>query len=358
MKLTKITILSNSLGNGGAERMAGLLSVMCSRIPIEVHIIIVNDGVMYDHVGPLYNLDAHCKSTFNWFRKIEKGYLLYRYLLQNDITIVVDSRPRNNFIRDSISNFIFGKRKKIYLVHSSHLKTYLPNSIFLAQLLYKKAHKIICVSKAIEQQIITKYGFSNTQTIYNPFDFSKINTIENCVSTENYVLYFGRFDEKCKNFSLMLESFHKSRIYEKGYQLVLLGAGPDEAMIQSKIVEHALENKVIIYPFIADPSEYIKKAKFTILTSRYEGFPMSLIESLAHETPVLAVDCNSGPREIVQQEENGLLVENYNATALALAMKRLVEDEVLYLNCKKNARKSVEHLAIDNIRKQWESILV
>jgi glycosyltransferase involved in cell wall biosynthesis len=55
----------------------------------------------------------------------------------------------------------------------------------------------------------------------------------------------------------------------------------------------------------------VQNARFTVLTSHYEGFPMSMVESLALGTPVF-VDCNSGPREIVIDEYNGLLVENYN----------------------------------------------
>lgn len=358
MNSPKIAILSNSLGNGGAERMAGLLSIMLARIPLEAHTIVVNDVVMYDYVGAIYNLESECKSTFKWFKKIEKGYLLYRYLLENEIAIVVDNRPRNNFIRDSISNFILGKRKKIYVVHSANLMNYFPDSVFLAQMLYNKAHKIICVSKMIEQRIIEKYSFTNTLTIYNPYDFSKIKKEQDILFTEKYVLYFGRFDEQCKNFSLMLEGFYKSKIYENGYQLVLMGEGPDEAIIQSKIRAYQLERKVVILPFIADPSDYVLNAKFTILTSRYEGFPMSLIESLALGTPVIAVDCISGPSEIVIHEVNGLLVENHNSNALAMGIKRLIEDEKLYLNCKKKAPKSVEHLALDNIVKQWESMLM
>jgi glycosyltransferase involved in cell wall biosynthesis len=59
----------------------------------------------------------------------------------------------------------------------------------------------------------------------------------------------------------------------------------------------------------------VQNARFTVLTSHYEGFPMSMVESLALGTPVVTVDCNSGPREIVIDEYNGLLVENYNVKA-------------------------------------------
>jgi len=94
-----------------------------------------------------------------------------------------------------------------------------------------------------------------------------------------------------------------------------------------------------------------------MLTSHFEGFPMSLVESLAVGTPVISVDCETGPREIVQNKVNGLLVENYNKTALAAAMNLMIDDEDLYQKCKNNAKKSVEHLSLTNIAQQWQNLL-
>ncbi len=80
---------------------------------------------------------------------------------------------------------------------------------------------------------------------------------------------------------------------------------------------------------------------FTVLTSRYEGFPRSILESLALGTPVISVDCKSGPNEIIQNNLNGLLIENDNSEALAQAMNLLFEDKELYLQCKNNSKLSV-----------------
>jgi glycosyltransferase involved in cell wall biosynthesis len=358
MNKNKVAVISSSLGIGGAERFGALLSIMLEKLDFEVHSVIINDDVDYEYGGKLYNLGALCNSSFFVFKKLKKGFLLSRYLSENNIEIIIDNRPRNNLIRDLISDIIFGNRKKLFIIHSFKLENYLPKSIFFANFLYKKAHKIICVSHAIEERVKQKYKFKNTITIFNPFDFSKVEKSETSCFTREYVLFFGRLDNKIKNFDLMLDAFKFSKIFEKGYDLLIMGSGPDLEWIQNKIDILQINSNVIIIPFNKNPFEYVRQAKFTILTSHYEGFPMSIVESLALGTPVISVDCKSGPSEIILHKENGLLIENYNIEAFACAMNTMIEDKELYLNCKKNASKSVEHLALTTISKQWESIIL
>lgn len=82
------------------------------------------------------------------------------------------------------------------------------------------------------------------------------------------------------------------------------------------------------------------------------------VESLSIGTPVVSVDCKSGPNEIIIHEKNGLLVENYNPQKLGDAMKRLFEDKELYSQCKAYAKDSVQHLSQRNIIQEWQKILI
>jgi len=354
----KVAIVSTSFGGGGAERFAASLGFMLEKLDFEIHNIIINDSVDYQYCGHLLNLGKFEKKPFGFTNKIIKAILLNQYLNKNEIEYVIDNRPRNQFIRDLIGKFIFGKRKSVYVVHSYNFENYFPKSVFLAKILYQNTSKLVCVSHSIEHQVKHKFGFNNTTTIHNFVDISSNNAAKATSDLEDFILFFGRLDNKSKNFDLMLDAFLISGIFNKGYHLKIMGNGPDLDFIQNKIRILHLDNFVKLVPFTSNPFKCVRAAKYTILSSHYEGFPMSIVESLALGIPVIAVDCNSGPGEIIKNEYNGLLVENNNPQAFAEAMNRMIDEPILYNFCKSNSLKSVEHLSLTTISKQWESILI
>ncbi len=353
----KIAIVSASLGVGGAERFAGLLSFMLRDLGYEVHHIIILDHVDYDYKGKLVNLGKLFSDEKGVFRAIKKGKYIAQYLLENDIQIVIDNRSRPLFLREVFTKWIYGNRKCYFMIHSSNLEMYFSKFSFGVNFLYQKATKLVCVSKDIEHKIQEKYNLTNTTTIHNPVNFpEKIYQLPNLIP-KNYILFFGRFEEEIKNFTLLLNAFKQSKVYGKGKMLLLIGDGSDKDFIQTKIVELQLESFVLVLPFQKNITAFIQNAKCTILTSRFEGFPMSLVESLASGTPVISVDCETGPKEIIQNNFNGLLVENHNENALSEAIKTMIEDENLHQTCKNNAQKSVEHLSLTTIAQQWKQLL-
>jgi N-acetylgalactosamine-N,N'-diacetylbacillosaminyl-diphospho-undecaprenol 4-alpha-N-acetylgalactosaminyltransferase len=232
---------------------------------------------------------------------------------------------------------------------------YFPKWHFLAKRIYSNALGIVTVSEKIKDKISNEYGYKNVNTIYNPI---AINNILSQSDQQNeldfdYIISLGRMDDAVKQFDKLIMAYAESNLPIKKIKLVILGDGLLRNELQKHVRMHNLEDLILFLGWQQNPFIYMKNAKFTVLSSKNEGFGTVLIESLACATPVVAFDCLSGPSEIIQDRKNGLLVENQNFEKLTQAMNLMIEDVALYQTCKQNAVASVQQFSLENIGRQW-----
>ncbi|HBK83482.1 MAG TPA: glycosyltransferase family 4 protein, partial [Flavobacterium sp.] len=188
-----------------------------------------------------------------------------------------------------------------------------------------------------------------------PVDFITIEKLK--VESHNiefkYILGVGRMTDNVKQFDHLIRCYAASILPKEDIKLVLLGDG--KLLEQYRKLAQTLdqEENIVFLGNVANPFSFFANALFTVMTSKIEGFPMVLIESLACETPVISYDLHSGPREIIMHNENGILVENQNIVAMTNAMNTMFLSKDLYVHCKQNAKSSVERFSLETIGKQW-----
>jgi len=354
-KKFRLCLVSDQLATGGAERCAALLSNYFVQNECEVHHVIVVDKIEYEYSGAVLNLGKLKNSSNGIINRLKRFQVLKQFFATNKFDFIIDFRvKRHQWQEFFIANYIY-KSPIIVMVHSYMTDLYFPKNKYLANKIYSKAVKIITVSKKIEDKVQSDYSYSQLQTMYNPIDFESIAK-QSQLPFENefdYILAVGRMNDNVKQFDKLIESYAKSDLPKQNIKLVFLGDGDLKSDYERQAKQLEMENNILFKGKVSNPFVYMKNAKYVVLSSKNEGFPTVLIESLACETPVIAFDCFSGPSEIINNNENGILVENQNFDQLIAAMNKMISDADFYLHCKRNAKESVNAFSLEKIGNQW-----
>ena len=352
-----VCIVSEQLASGGAERCAAMLSFFLENNEFEVQHLISIDKVEYPFSGSLFNMGL-LKKNNSKFDKLFRFWKMYQFFRQNKFDYIIDSRVKNHFFQEFIiAKFIYNA-PLILWVHSFMTHLYFPKSTFFSRLMYSKS-QIVAVSNKIKTKLETEYGFKNVSTIYNPIDFQSNKNVHNNKETFEYdfIVAAGSLKNNIKQFDVLISCFKNSILPSKNIKLIILGDGILMNDLKNQVQEMQLQDNVLFLGRQNNPFHFFEKALFTVLTSKNEGFPMVLLESLASGTPVVSFNCDSGPSELIQDRQNGLLVENQNQQEMTEALNEMVENQKLYLLCKANSKESVASFSLDEIGKKWISIL-
>ena len=353
-KKFKVALVTVSLSGGGAERVAASLSCFFEAQNIEVHHVVFAGEIVYNYKGKLLHLQTLKDKSNSLYSRCKRFLSLYNYFKKEKFDYVVDFRVKEYFLQEFIINY-FVYKKFIQTVHSNAIHLYLPKNKFLNKLLYKNAQKVVAVSSIIKQKVEHYYQYKNIELLHNPIDFTLIDCLKKEVLGIDfqYILSVGRMEDNVKQFDHLIESYVNSILPSKQIKLVILGEGKLRPKWETLASQYNLQEMIIFKGAVSNPFMYYKNALYTVITSKYEGFPMVLLESLACETPVISYNFFSNSNEVVQHKHNGLLVENQNKEKITEALNRFHTNNALYLHCKSNAKTSVQQYSLEQIGTKW-----
>ena len=137
--------------------------------------------------------------------------------------------------------------------------------------------------------------------IYNPLT---LKPGAPATGTTKSFLAVGRFSHQHKGFDLLIEAFHLFAQKNQEWTLDIVGEGVEEKLYRELIKKNNLENKVTIHPFTNNIQAYYSKAQVYVLSSRWEGFGLVLVEAMAHGLPVVSSDLPD--RQVCLRPEAGI----------------------------------------------------
>ena len=200
-----------------------------------------------------------------------------------------------------------------------------------------KYSKIICICKEMKEDLINlKNELKNkVDFLYNPIDFNRIKKLSNEDFSEEdkkllkdkFLLSIARLDCVPKDFETLFKAYEIAK--KNGYdgKLYIIGDGPDKDKVEKLKEANLYKEDILLLGRKENPYNWLKKADKLILSSRYEGFAIVLLEGLCLGKNVIASDCKTGPNEILANNR-GLLfkVGDYSTLAKYIISEKNIEE--------------------------------
>lgn len=201
-----------------------------------------------------------------------------------------------------------------------------------------------------DAETYTQYDSAFIPTaIYNPLT---LKPGASSMGTTKSFLAVGRFSRQHKGFDLLIEAFHLFSQKNQEWTLDIVGEGVEEELYRTLIKKYNLEDRVTIHPFTNHIQDYYSKAQVYVLSSRWEGFGLVLVEAMAHGLPVVSSDLPTS-KEIMG--DFGLYFKNGDVTDLA---ERL--EEATHIDWSKKSQEAFDiakRFDINTIISRWKELI-
>jgi glycosyltransferase involved in cell wall biosynthesis len=327
---TDIAIFLPSLAGGGAERIMVDLSSRFHDLGYKVDLVLCN------YQGPLNcNVESGVKVVNLVKSKPRKAiFSLSKYLREKRPTVILSTLTHANIacalawiISNSSSNLVLCEQIDVKYCLS---EIYSPFDAWitrkLIRFLYPRAYKIITSSNGATSSLseISGIDFEQIETIYNFTDTQRLSILSKQTvdlpwkDSAPILLAAGRLTYQ-KDFLCLLDAFTILRNKHPAH-LIILGEGEEKHLLEERAKILGISRDVWLPGFTENPYKYMAHADMFILSSRFEGFAIVLIEALALNLPIVSTQCPSGPDEVLNGGEYGLLVSVGDSVALAEAM--------------------------------------
>ncbi|MCX7809907.1 MAG: glycosyltransferase [Leptospiraceae bacterium] len=213
----------------------------------------------------------------------------------------------------------------------------------------KSADAHLAIATEIKDFIKDINPGANVNLVYNPLPLYNGKLIQRPFS-HHIFLYVGRLTDDDKNITFMLNGL--SKLKNKEWSLKIVGTGKDENKLKNLANKLKISDRIEWLGFKKDPYSEIDYVTALLLTSRWEGFPMVLVEANQRGMPVISSDCKSGPKDIVIPGRNGYLYKEGDINDFIRVISGVMDGKLQFdtpENIAKTAERFREDIMISNI---------
>lgn len=376
-----LLICINSLRSGGAERVVSQLLVHLQE-EFDIHLALYSHIIEYEIPKGIKILDLNQSEKDGQIALLLKlpflSYRISRYCKKHNILHSVAFLNRPCYINALMRSW-WGYKGRVVMCERTHETTMLNTKSFLTRAItkflisasYNRADLVLANAQAIKDDLQMNLKVRTPiEVVYNPVDITDLRckmqeAVDLNFSADSfYFVSVGNF-RKEKNFPLIVDAF--ANLKGMNCKLLLIGDGPDAALLKQKVASYGITEQVIFCGKAGNPFKYMHRSDAFVLCSDVEGFPNVLLEALACGKAVISTDCRSGPREMLapstdpefelteefKEEEFGILSPVSNAGIMAAAMKKLMTDEGMRTRLQEKAANRASDFDIRIVRKYF-----
>lgn len=322
----KVVLLGGSFNNsGGTERVASLIANELSRRGLDVVVASIGGGDQ-----PFFQLNKNIK-VLSLFKKVGRGLFRAPLLISRIRNLLVDEKPDALIVVESMLT-LFTVPANIGLptkhICWEHFNFKNDNGRKVRRIARQLAACYCNVVVTLTERDRV-YWLSNTcgkakiVAIPNPSPFA---VQHEHIPPENsqLVLAVGRL-VPVKGFEMLLKAWKSVSPNAPEWRLRIVGDGPDRDALMRQATDLGIQQTVDFIGASAAIDEHYKQAAIYCLSSRFEGFPMVLVEAISFGLPVVSFDCDTGPAETLEGTES-ILVPREDLTGLSNALLKLIQN--------------------------------
>ena len=360
--MKKLLYITNAIdGSGGLERVLSVKTkVLAEKFGYEIHIITLNQKSKTDLFFPFsekiiqHNIEVS-GNTFQYISKYISGIKKVISDVKPNIILVCDDGLKAFFLPKMLGD----KISIIYERHVSKLIEISENQGFVKGVFTKLKFALMdFLAKDFTKFIVLTEGnknewkLKNLQVIPNPLPFfpAEKSFLQNKkVIAVGKQSYQKSYDRLLKSWALLEKEFHD-------WELHIYGKFDEHLGLEDLAKNLKIESQVFFHPPEKNIEKKYAESSIFVLSSRYEGFGMVLIEAMSFGIPCVSFDCNYGPSDIIKNNEDGFLVKNGDEKDFAEKLQLLMKDENLRREKGEKARVNVERFLPENVVKNWDEL--
>jgi len=254
-------------------------------------------------------------------------------------------------IKEKIDSKIIGWHHMNVDTHFKNKFSRYYNEEILIEKLFLKFDNCLVLTDDDNRLFKKHYGF-NATVMNNPESFStdRVTTLKN-----KKFIAIGRLTGQ-KGFDLLIEASYKFYQKNKDWSLSIFGEGRELKRLNKLISHYRLSSHVKILPPKSNIQEELLNSSIYLMSSRWEGLPLVVVEALGCGLPVVAFDLPAN-KEMITNNYNGILVKKYDVDSFCNSMLKIANEKDLLERLSNNCKKSVQKYSVSNIINKWICML-